>query len=608
MKNKRIVLTNKSKDRSSKPLDENQILDAAEDFAQKLNYKPKTRFGKADRHKFISKEAVAFLDHPAKKKSIIGGKGTGKNRIVATEMIAAMEENYRAHNIGLRKYKTNSADILHRSIANMALEIKNDGYDIPTYEAGQSKTYRMVKKNKTENQEVLYGSFEGYDQIAGLEAPGLGYVENVLVDEPILQDERPDKIPSPESWKLINKSLKDTISRSAARFVSNFPGTKYKSTTYFYTMNPWGSHPHLDECERISPEADFREYVKKDLFNNHTTLVYSKEDDHLVMRATKFANPQINIMEKTMFELGINNKDEFKEKAHLIDFTADVFTHNKVNEELFLTHLENEENVTVYTKAIRALEFNDAAELARVLGFKYEQESKDAKTYSLENLKLADTDKIMKSADIVSRPFIAWDIDQKRGGRFVFTPVWLATKGNLIQKVTNIIVGKQVIINAPLGVGDNGEKIPYYFEQKAKIVEDFTNKFITSTNTTAMPIMYVDDNSKHYVKMFAEQIPYVPVASCKFKNKDGWRIVQRQNWLQLAIDSGLLIMDKDNHELLKSLKASYIREGADQRDESGGQAKLYDPINSMEYALYSVRGELTPFNTAGNIEDYYKEA
>ncbi|MCS5736581.1 hypothetical protein [Herbiconiux daphne] len=63
-------------------------------------------------------------------------------------------------------------------------------------------------------------------------------------------------------------------------------------------------------------------------------------------------------------------------------------------------------------------------------------------------------------------------------------------------------------------------------------------------------------------------------------------------------------MDKDNKGLISDLSKSYARQGADQRYEGGGQADIYDRINSMEYALYFVRGELRNDIPAGDVQDY----
>ena len=113
-----------------------------------------------------------------------------------------------------------------------------------------------------------------------------------------------------------------------------------------------------------------------------------------------------------------------------------------------------------------------------------------------------------------------------------------------------------------------------------------------------------DDNSKHFIRLFNEWIPQLTTIATKFKNKDSWKIIKRQKWLQTAIDSGYLLMDYRNLGLIKDLKKAISKEGRIQRDESGNKAKDYDRINSMEYAAYFLRAELYNDYKAGTIKEW----
>ena len=128
------------------------------------------------------------------------------------------------------------------------------------------------------------------------------------------------------------------------------------------------------------------------------------------------------------------------------------------------------------------------------------------------------------------------------------TPMWVAYKQVENKYYKNIIIGKQVEIRSN-GMGNQGQHIMRYFERKQQVTEQTENNYFQATNKIGNEkrgLVTVDDNSKHFIRLFSESIPYLQFTSTKFKTKDSWKILKRQSWLQTAIDFGYIIMDKNN--------------------------------------------------------------
>lgn len=581
----RLALTNKDSIKSKTPSETASL---------------KKRFLWDEIKHFTSPDMVEMLNHPAGEVWAITGKGYGKNRATALAQIAYLENDYSAQGLMLKKYKTNAGQRLHDSVANMVMELKLSGYDIPDYEKGQAETYRMKKKSKTSNQKIEYASYEDYSSLAGIEAKDLGFYPMVLFDEPVEKDDKPENMPTDEEWESNMIVLKDSVGRSNDRHASA-RGRDIAPTKYYFTMNPWDDHPIIKAAEKYFPEEEFFNFFVTDLIANHTMMRYVKEIDTLIVRGTKFGNMPINLMERTMKDLEIKDADDLAEKAHLIDFTLPEFKKYKITLNALERHLKK--NIKpLYVLAHNAIMRNDKKNLATILGLKYEQEDTVKKTYNLENLQTCNTDLIFKNADDTTSLFMGWDIDQRSGGRFVLTPVALTYKNGK----KNIVIGKQTEVKS-IGVGNSGERIPYY----GKVLSDKTleayNTYKGITGNFFAPTIAVDDNQKHWVMMLSNNLPDFKWYPTKFKTKESWRIAKRETWTQTAIDSGALIIDEANRGLISDMGKSYAKQGSEQRFEGGAQADLYDRINSMEYALYFLRGELNGRSEYGKINDYMEE-
>ena len=382
-----------------------------------------------------------------------------------------------------------------------------------------------------------------------------------------------------------------------------------QATQYYYTLNPWDDHPIIRDAEKWFPEQKFYKFIQQDLLKNHTMWAYNEEEDTLIVRGTKFGNPIINAMERVLKQNKINNLVKLEAKKDTLILDDPDCEKYFINYQTLKNHLSDNKNKTLLSQALKAIANGDKMTLAETLGLKYIAPSKYKRVYNLENLQLADTEEILNNMEACSRQIIGWDIDQRKGGKFVMTPMWVAYKRHKNKIFKNIIIGKQIQINSQ-GMGDKGQHISKYFNLKKQVTEQVERTFWEKASTLGSEnraLVTVDDNSKHFIRLFSENMPYLQFTATKFKTKDSWKILKRQSWLQTAIDFGYIIMDKNNLGLIKDLKKSVSKEGHKQRDETGKKAKDYDRINSMEYAAYYLRGEIQQDYLPGNPDIYKGE-
>lgn len=96
-------------------------------------------------------------------------------------------------------------------------------------------------------------------------------------------------------------------------------GKPAPATKYHYMMNMWDDHPLIVRAEEFHPIAEFEEFVLADPINNHMMAVFVEELDTLIVRNTKFDNPRINAIERTLKDLGIENLEDFELNKGMID-------------------------------------------------------------------------------------------------------------------------------------------------------------------------------------------------------------------------------------------------------------------------------------------------
>lgn len=550
----------------------------------------KPRWTRADRIKLIAQDKIDILDHPAKEKVWIGGKGAGKSRPVIVNGNTALEEDPYAQLLALKKYKDGAVTRLHTAVQNVALEMKMLGYDVPEYEKSVNLTYRVVNfKTKSNNQTIEYGSFDDANGLAGIEAKNVGYFAQVHIEEPVEIND-PNGVPSAEQWRAAMKTIQDSVNRSNSRHI-RIHKRKIPSVTYHYTMNPWDLHPLIVDAEKVFPEQEFIDFFSSDIINNHTLSKYDKKTDTLYIRLTKFGNPVTRCIENMLKDLNISTFEEWEAfDKTTIDWEAPIFMDLGIDEYLVEVHFKDNQNESIWVQANRAIATKDSLSLAQIMGLKYSGSTGAKNTYNLDNLQTTDTDELLKDKDVtVLGMSVGWDVDVRDGRSLVATPVYyIAKKASVFDYDYGVVFGKQRMIAA---FGDGIQQQEYYMDRITSVNDEIINKTIELTGKNHFkwgPYVYLDENKINFLLGISKRNTRFKAVG-KAKKHGDWEIVNRQDNFQMGISNGFYIIDDKNIVLIKQLKQSIIQEGSVKRDESGKLEKEYDNINSAEYALYPFR-------------------
>lgn len=540
----------------------------------------------------ISEDKIQLLDHKASKKVWIGAKDGGKSRSVIVRKFTKMETDKDAYSLDLKKYKQGGISRLHNALVNISIEARILGYDVPEYVSGMNISYRDVNKfDKKKNQTVEYSSFDDTNGLAGIEAPNLGYFATVHVEEPVLINDQ-GKTPTRSEWDASMKTISDSVNRSNRRYAMLHKKPPI-TPEYHFTMNPWdGDHPLVEDANMYFPEEDFKEFFMENLIENHTMSAYVSLNDTLYIRMTKFANPVIRLIERFLLQNDIKSLADWNDvsKADYEKITGGIeeFAALGVSYELITDHLKD--GFSIHKQCLDAIENDNSLELARLLGLTYQGETTNKKVYNLDNLITADTQHILSTlpndTKIVSHT-IAYDVDTREGRGFVMTPVYKLEKNTILgEKSRSILVGEQMKI---AGFGDSAAKHSLYSDQLNKLSKEILEKSKNYAKNYKFPkFLYLDENRINYLM----QLKDCGYAIGKAVKHGSWDILHRQDYLQLGIDQGLLIIDKKNIKLINDLKKVVAKEDSDKRDESGVREKDMDHINSLEYALFPYRMEV----------------
>lgn len=543
----------------------------------------------ADRHKLISLDKIALLDHPATNKYWIGGKDGGKSRSVAVEMITAMENNWDTQGLALKKYKYGGIARLHTTYQNIALEIKALGYNIPNYEKGVSETYRMTKALKQSNQMIEYSSFDDANGLAGIEAKNLGYFAVVHIEEPVLIDDE-GKLPTANEWRAAMSTIKKSVARSNRKYMMMKPHLPIGATKYHYTMNPWDDHPIINDAEKIFPEDDFIQWVAKDYLKNHTKAVHHALSDSLYIRTTTLANPVINAIETLLRSVKVRTLGEWEtlDKSK-INFEETYLKEFGILEPVVKAHIQGYDGLAIWFQIEEAIRCKDSLMMASLLGLKYQGSSGNQKTWNMDYAKVGSADEILNSPYTTIKGLsVGWDIDLRKNRGLVATPIYYVELQNEWGEVLGqgAVVGKQRFVNT---YGDAGNLKYSYWDEAIKVnkeIRAYTEGLMGYENLDQGPIIYVDENKLDLIIEMRKHDSDFYKGVRKAVKHGRWDIENRQRAIQTALTRGFLYIDMYCGELLRTMKSSYIKEGSKKRDESGKNEKEYDYINSFEYAYY----------------------
>lgn len=523
-----------------------------------------------DEIQFITEEKIQVLDLHHKYKIWIGAKWGGKTRPVVTRMSGKMLEDKDNYGLALKKYKTNASSRLHTAISNMGIEMRLAGFDVPLFVKGQNQTYLLKnQKYRDLNQTIEYASLDDMDGIAGIEAPNLGKFAIVHIEEPVMKGDK-EQPTKEEFWETITV-LESSVDRSNVRYADIHGGDVY-TPDYHFTMNAWDDHPLITEAEKHFPENEFLnkclgvedwqkmtveeldeswEDMKKSLQENHTAVVTFEKDSKAFIRLTMFANPGW-----ARTPLVFNNKLPFTQEEQ---------------EEMFWNKIKD----SILKK--------DYSLLAIYLGLK-KQTDNGNKTYQTSLLETTDTVKEIKEGGWkIIGTSQGWDVDINR--LFVETPIVLGERNTFTKGIEYkmFVLPQNPFKSSGSGGGRN---IPIYKQKMLEITNNTTGELYALGGAKKPKLgayLFIDDNQGTWLQYFINNVYHI---KGKAKKHKPWDIISRQNWLNQAINSGFIVIDEKNEVLINEINKSVLSNGQDKRDESSTLNKLYDRINSMEYAIY----------------------
>lgn len=158
---------------------------------------------------YLDEAKFKIATHPAKKKTIIGAKNSGKTEIVNANILMMMERDPMASAVACRKTATSASKRLASALSKTKVNLGRNPYKfnfpIP-YKKTQSNMYRQKdKRYNFENQSVEYVSFDAPDSLAGIACANGGYIGIVHIEEPSQLSERVDFEMNEEERMLIRK-------------------------------------------------------------------------------------------------------------------------------------------------------------------------------------------------------------------------------------------------------------------------------------------------------------------------------------------------------------------------------------------------------------------
>lgn len=547
---------------------------------------------------------VAILMHKAQEIYWIGAKDSGKSRPVFAEIIVEMEINSSSYCWVLKKFKGNAADKAHANLSSIAQELASKGFKVNKYEKGQSETFKMVKKKKTDNQSITYASFDNYDSLAGLTAPNNGQVPIVALEEVASINGV-----SPEEEDQFDVSM-NMIKASMSRVNRNHQAVHrktIKNTKYHYMTNNWDDHPILELAERYFPGEEWKEFVIKDLINNNIKARYDKMSDKLFVRNTTFNNPILRAIEIELDKHGIIDFPTWDENNHKIDYDVPELQEFYLGKDQFEYHLK-EYKGSILNLCKQALKnpksIQSQRTLGTYLGFNFTSQAGVDKTYpNSDDIVYGDSWKVLRNSDRNAGLKMAIDVDENR--RFVLSGTTTVSKTirSTGEVISNLLLFPQVTILSH-GSTDNVKVKEKYLDQICREIDRMYIQFENNTSTeNYRPLVAIDENHSAWVPYIKDRLD-LTVRKLKGKQSTDFKILRRQSLLNHFIDTQLLIVDSKNINLRNDIIKSVKKLGQDQRDESGSRSKWYDYLNSFEYSFKPLINSTLQIKRPGKEYEY----
>lgn len=542
-----------------------------------------------DEQKFITQEKIDILNHHATKTVWIGAKDSGKTRPVVYRQEGEMEEDDEIAHVSLKAFKTAASETLFKEIQKAQFQIKAAGFASKEFRLSINKAVKQVKKsNGNNNPTIIFGSFEGYDDLAGLTPPGNRRFSMVHIEEPVNMGKQS---PSRKEWTSQLSAIMDTIDRANRDYISNnhdkivATGKVINPVKYHLTMNAWDrDHPEVEDAERYLPEREFIEWVigidwdsidRKTIMENwdkiwarikthHTMTRYIKKNDDgeyidtLYVRLTKLANPQFH-------------KDWWGDKwDNLSDKMKDQ-----------ITSIERDIKNAIINK--------DSYSLAANLGLSFEGTNDNDMTYNVRRFDTCTIEEMRENNVSCVGLSMAFDIDVNE--QLTLSTTLLVKQSLLFDKPRYGLYKYPVKIIKAFGVGDVVNNNNYYIKRMVDAVIETRNTVVKDWNVTNFRFgqyVYFDDDKKIYINSMEQELNAYGLGVFRAKKHGEWGIMQRQDFTQVGLDNGFIINHPDNEILKLRLAACINTVGTRKRNTNTRKNKLHI-IDSDEYSNYPFR-------------------
>ncbi len=519
----------------------------------------------------ITQAKADIATHPAKRKVIVGGKGTGKTHIPNVKAIYQYETNDYFNAFGFRKYKEAAYDALGSYFSSTLAVMRARGFEPKMdYEMRSYNFYRMKdKRNMLKNQIFRFGSLEDASGSTDGKAPAAGgYFGLVEIDEPVVKQDvgNPDKIPTAAKFNEDMDIIRDNLERYNDTFEDAFPDQPAPTYEEWFTMNDWGDHPLTLRTQEVLPVEKFFEFnfgytqehllgnielldelfESQDFINsimsNNTMSVYVADEDTLYTRMTKFANP--------------NNWKEKRAKPLI----------NKVR---------------------GALEVSDMNALAILMGYRHEGNMDDKMlVYHKTTL---DSIEHSTQQDFIDKGFrataISYAVDVDYSRVMTITPTILFEKESLVlggknKRTQRILIDRQIEMQA-YGSGSMGENNEMYVNGVVKAINKHYSNMVSQPKKV---VAVIDDNQKWFLHEIAKKASVIK--HFKPAVKQGmFDIYNRQNAMVSGFESQVVHNHPKNKALEQDMKVCLKRDIKDVRRKTSGATNYLDRIDSAEYGL-----------------------
>ncbi len=570
----------------------------------------------------------AILSHKAKTTVLVGAKDASKTWPVKAWEVYTMERDPMASTLALKKYQTSASKLLQlgtQSMLNYIFNIeerKNNEIVKPKYtskykwEPTVGSFKRIIDtKNKINNQQQFYGSFEGYNALAGLQPGNGGYFTSLHIEEPSEMGDT-DTV-DPLEWKRQIDSILDTIERARVAYSETQPHFEPLPFKVFITFNDWDEeHPESIFVQKYMPREKFINFAVGFDYNSLYNKVSDRIDGKNIVPELKevimekWEEIKDSIM-KNHTQMVYVEKDELGKKVDKLLVRKTKFSNVIAREGS--TKLAKEKREEILENMKFALMTGNQNELAVLFGMVDNSEIGVTKRFNFKNMddSIIDTDAKLKEPGREVLGFsMGWDHDANRGP--YGTPATISAvkynAGNPFEpnyKYTDwkVMIHPQVAIEG-YGKGQAGENTELYHRQMIDISKSLKQKYVGNKKSLGLGICAVfDDDDGSYINKINKELiedGYMYADAIESKNgkieTGGYGTESRDKMWEVGIDLQNILIDQSNTETIKYLKSVPIEKSGKRSAKGKFGKRLKDAINSAEYAIWVWRSQLFNMN------------